>query len=87
MFFSLIFIIDEDFIKIYYHKDVEFLNQNLVDVALECGQYGGQSKKYYLVLKMAITGHEGRFLFIFFSNLHSMISISQVKLNKISSST
>ncbi len=51
MLFSFTFGIDEDVIKVPYHENVEFLYQNLVDVALESGRCVDQSKKYHLYSK------------------------------------
>ena len=82
MLFSLVFNIDKDVITIYYHKNVKFFCQNLVNIALKRGRCIGQSKKHYLILKMAIIDPKDRLLFIFFSDLHPMIGIGQVKLSK-----
>ena len=79
MFFSLVFGVDKDVIKIYYHKNVEFFRKNSINIVLECGRYVDQSKKYYLILEMAITGPKSRFLFIIFFDLHLMVGIGQVK--------
>ena len=75
VFFALALSVDEDVIEVHYHKNVEFFGQDLVDVALESGWYVGQSKRYILVIKVAIAGSEGRLLFVDFSNSHSMIGI------------
>ena len=75
MFFSLIFDMGEDVIKIYYHKDVKLLCQNLVDIALECDQCVGQSKRHDLVLKVAIAGPKSSLLFIFFFDSHPIVNI------------
>ena len=87
MLFIIAFDIDKDVIEVHYHKNVKFFCQDLVDIALERSQYVGQSKKHYLVLKMAIAGFESRFLFIVFPNPHLIIGICQIKLDKISSPT
>ncbi len=75
MLFSFAFGINEDVIKIHYHKDIELLCQGLVDIALESGRYFGQSKRYHLVLKVAIAGFEGYFSFIVFFDPHLIIDI------------
>ena len=41
IFFSLIFDIDKDVLKVYYHKNIMFFYQNLIDIALKDGQYVG----------------------------------------------
>ncbi len=85
--FALILSVDEDIIKIHYHKNVEFLGQDLIDVTLKCGRYVGQSKRHDLVLEIAIAGPEGRFPFITFPDPHSMVGIGQIELGKTSSPT
>ena len=76
MLFSFILDINKDVIKIYYHKNVKFLCQDLVDIVLKSGQYVNQSKKHHLVLKIVIAGLKSYLLFIAFSNLDPMVSIN-----------
>ena len=76
MFFSPIFDIDKDIIKIYYHKNVKLLCQDLIDIALEHGGYVDLSKRHHLILEIAITGFKDCFPFIIFFNLHLMIGLS-----------
>ena len=85
MFFSLVFGIDEDVIKVYYHKNIELFYQNLINVALKCSRYIDQCKKHYLILEIIVAGFESHFSFISFSDLHLIIDLSQVKLGKIPS--
>ncbi len=85
--FSLAFGVDEDIIKVHYHQNVKLLYQNLVDVDLESGRYVGHSKKYYLVLEMAIAGPESYLLFIAFFDPHLIVRISQIQLGETSSPT
>ncbi len=87
MLLAFAFGIDENVIKIYYHKNVKFLCQDLVDITLKRGRCVGQSKRHDLVFKVAIAGFEGRFPFITFSDSHLMVSISQIKLGEKLSST
>ncbi len=75
MLFALTLGIDEDVIGVHYHKNVEFFCQDLVDIALECGRCVGQSKRYYLILEMAIAGPESRLPFVSFSNPYLMVGI------------
>ena len=84
MLFSLIFVIDEDVIKIYYHKDVKLFCQNLANVALECGRCIDQLKRHHRVLKMAIAGFKDCLPFISFPDFYLMIGINQIKLGKTS---
>ncbi len=85
--FSFAFGVDEDVIKINYHKNVEFLCQDLADVILEDGRYISQSKRHYLVLKMAIVGPKGCLPFVAFFDPHLIIDISQIKLGETLSPT
>ena len=87
MFFALALAIDEDVIEVYYYKNIEFLCQDLVDIALKRGWCVGQSKRHHLLLKMAIAGPEGYFPFIAFSDPYLMIDIDQIKLGEILSPT
>ena len=63
-----------------------FFHQNLIDIVLKRDQYVVQSKKYHLIFKMAIVNPKSRFLFITFSDLYRIISISSVELGKTLSS-
>ena len=74
--FAFAFDIDKDVIKVYYHENVKLFYQNLINVALERGWYISQSKKYHLVLEIAIAPLKSRFPFITFSNPHSIVGIS-----------
>ncbi len=85
--FVLILSVDEDVIEIHYHENVEFLDQDLVDVTLKRGWCVGQSERHNLVLEMTIAGSEGRLPFIAFPNPHSMIGIGQIELGEMSSPT
>ena len=87
MFFTLAFSINENIIKVHYHKNVELLCQDLADIILERGRYVGQSKKHDLVFEVAIASLKGRLLFVPFLNPYSMIGISQIKLDELSSPT
>ncbi len=77
--------IDEDIIEIHYHENVDFVCQDLLDVALKRNRGIGQSKKHDLIFEMAIAGLESRLLFIAFLDPHSMVGIGQIKLGKTSS--
>ena len=75
MFFDFAFGVDKDVIDVYYHKNVKVFCQDLVNIALEYGRYISQSKRHYLVLEIAIAGHEGCLLFIAFLNPHLIVGI------------
>ncbi len=85
--FAFAFNIDKNVIEIHYHKNVELLYQNLVDIALEHGWYVSQSKRHHLILEMAIAGLKGHLPFVSFLNPYSMVDIGQIKLGEISSPT
>ena len=80
------FDVNEDVIEIHYHKNVEFVCQDLV-IALERDQCVGQSKRHHLVLEIVIADFEGYFLFIAFFDPYPMIGINQVKPGKTLSPT
>ncbi len=84
---ALILSIDEDVIEIHYHKNVELLGQDLVDITLKRGRCVGQSERHDLVLEMAIAGPEGHFSFIAFFDPHLMVGIGQIELGETSSPT
>ncbi len=87
MLFALALSVDENIIEIYYYEDVELLGQDLVDVTLKRGRCIDQSKRYDLVLEMAVAGPEGRLLFVAFPDPHSMVGVGQIKLGETSSPT
>ena len=87
IFFAFVLGIDKDVIKVYYYENVEFFYQNLVNIVLERNRYIGQIKKHHLVLEMAITSSESHFLFVFFPNPFSMVDISLIELEEMSSPT
>ena len=75
MLFAFAFGLDEDVIEVYYHKNIELFYQDLVDIALKHDRYVSQSKRHYLVLKIAIAGPESRFSFVSFPNPYLMVGI------------
>ena len=87
MLLAIVLGVDEDIIEIHYHENVELLCQDLVDITLERGRCIGQSKRHDLVLEVTIAGPEGRFPFIAFLDLHSMVSIGYIQLSEPSSPT
>ncbi len=74
-------------INLHYHKIVKLLCQDLVNIALEYGQYVAQSKSHDLILEVAIADPEGRLPFIIFPNSHLMVGISQIELGETLSPT
>ncbi len=87
VFFTFAFSMNVDVIKVHYHKNVELIYQNLIDVALERDRCICQFKRHHLVLEIAIVGPKDCFLFIAFSDLDSMISIGQIELGETLSPT
>ncbi len=61
---------------------VKFFYQNLVNVLLKHDWYIGQSKRYLLIVKLAILGLKNRVLFVIFSDFHLIINVNKVKLSK-----
>ncbi len=87
MLLAFTFGVDEDVIKLHYHKNIKFLCQSLVYVTLEGGQYVGPFKRPYLVLKIAIAGPNSCLPFIACSDFYPMAGIGQIKLVETSSPT
>ncbi len=87
VFFAFVFGIDEDVIEVHYHENVDFLYQDLIDIALEHGRCVGQSKRHYLVLEMAIVGPKNRLSFIAFFDPHAMVGIGLIELGKVACPT
>ena len=87
MLFFLALNIHEAVIKIYNNKDVKLFRQDFINTNLKCSKCIGQTKKYYLILKVPIPSPEGYFLFITFLDLYSMINIGLIKLSDKSNLT
>ena len=87
MSLAWIFGIGENVIKVNNDKDIEFLGQDLVNIALEAGQCVRQPKRYYLVFEVAVSSLERRFLFIAFFYPHPMINTCEFKLGEMFCST
>lgn len=83
MTISVIISIDKNIIQIYNTKNIKLLSKYLVNISLKACRYIYQSKKYYLVLEMAISSLKYYLLFIIFANSYLMIFISKVKLDKL----
>lgn len=86
MLFSLVLNVKKDVIEVYNNKDIELFYQDLFDVTLKYDWcIIGQTKKYYLVLEVVVSGSEGRLPIIVFFNPHLMVDICQIKLDEMSS--
>ena len=79
--------VDEDVIEVNNDKDIKFLGQDLVNVALEAGRGIGQPKRYYLVLKVALASPESRLPFIALLYPYPMVSTREVELGELFCST
>ena len=80
--FALALNVDEDVIKVHYYQNVKFFCQDLINIGLDRNWCISQLQRYDLLLKVAIVGFEGHFLFVSFLNLHLTIGIGQIKLDK-----
>ncbi len=80
--FSFTFNLDEDVIETYYYENVEFLYQDLINIALKSSWCICQSKKHHLIFEIAIAGSKDCFQFVTFSDPHPMIDIGQIKLGE-----
>ena len=74
--------VDEDVIEINNDKDIEFLGQDLVNIALEAGRGIGQLKRHYLVLEVAVSSPESRLSFIALFYPHLMVSTREIELGE-----
>ena len=79
--------VDEDVIKVNNDKDIEFLGQDLVNIALKAGRCVGQPKRHYLILKVTVSSPESRFPFIALFYPHLIISTREVELGELFCST
>lgn len=53
-------------------------NQNLVDIILKADESVKKTKKYHLILKIAVPGTKSGIPFIIFTNFYLIISAGQV---------
>ena len=75
--------VDEDVIKVNNDKNIKFLGQDLVNIALETGRCVRQPKKHYLVLKMAASSLKNRLSFIALFYPLLMVSTCEIKLGEL----
>ena len=83
MAFSLVFGVNGDIIQIHNDKDIEFFRKDFIDVALKYYWSIGQSKKHYLILKVAVSGPESSLPLISFANSYPMVGTGEVELDKL----
>ncbi len=78
----MVFGTDQDIIQIHHNEDIKLFSEDFIDVVLETGGCVGKSEGHYLVLEVAVSGAEGRFLLVTFSDSHPMIGTSEIQLGK-----
>ena len=79
--------VDKNVIEVNNDKDIEFLGQDLVNVALKAGRGVGQPKRHYLVLEVAVSSLESRLPFIALFYPHPIVSTCEVELGELFCST
>ena len=79
--------IDEGIIWINNDKNIKLFGQDFIDIILETGCCIGKPKRHYLVLEVAVSSLESHFLFVALFYLYLIISIHEVKLDKLFGST
>lgn len=52
---------EQDVIKIYYHKDFELFSQDLIDITLKASWNISKAKKYDPILKVVLSATKGIF--------------------------
>ena len=65
-----VFGVDKDVIKVNNDENIEFFDQDLVNIALEAGRCVGQLKKHYPIIEVAVSSPESRLPFIAFFYPH-----------------
>ncbi len=70
--------IDQDKIYVDYNKDIKLLSKDLVDIVLKTGGCIRKTKKHYLVLKVALSGMEGRLPLVAFSDFYLIIGTGKI---------
>ena len=75
--------VDEDVIKVNNDENIEFLGQDLVNIALEANKCIRQPKRYYLIFEIAVSSSESCFQFIALFYPYPMVSTCEIKLGKL----
>ena len=75
--------VDKDVIEVNNDKNIEFLGQELVNIALEAGRCVGQPKKHYLLFEVAVLSLKSRLLFIVLFYPHPMVNTCEVELGEL----
>ena len=56
-----VFVIDQDIIYIQNNKKIKLFSQNLVDITLKASKTIGKSKRYHIILIIAMVDLENNF--------------------------
>ena len=72
--------IDKDVIEVNNDKDINFLSQDLINIALKAGRCIKQPKRYYLILKVAVSSPKSCLSFIAFFYPHPIVSTCEFEL-------
>ena len=75
--------VNEDVIQIHNNKDVEFLNNDLVDISLKACWCVHQTKRHHLVLEVAISSLECSVPLVPFVDSHLIVGTDVVELGEL----
>lgn len=75
--------INQNVLQIYHNKDIKFLSEDFVDLALKTGLCIEQSERHHLVFEVLVSGTKGRFPLVTVLNSHPMIDASPFQLCKL----
>ena len=75
--------IDQDIVQVYNNKDIKFLGWDLIDITLEGSRRVRETKRYDLILKVAISSLKSRFLLVTFSDSHLMVCVGYIELGEV----
>ena len=70
--------VDKDVIQVYNATDVKKIREGRVNIALKYCRSISKAKRHHCVFEMAVSGPEGRFLFVPFFNSDAVVRITQV---------
>ena len=70
--------IDQNVISIHHNKDIKLFSKDFVKKNLKTGQCIGKTKRYDLVLEVAISDTKSHFLLVIFSDFYLIIGNSEI---------
>ena len=73
-----IFSINQNVIKVHNDKNVKFFYHNFVDIAIEADGDIRKTKKFDLILKIAVLNSKDYFLLVIFPNSYIMIYVCHI---------